>query len=700
MTDTLTIDSTDDEMDGPAEDTAEPVLKLAGGPLVKLHRILELSKAGTLADELSETELAKIASDVVDDLGIDEESRKEWMEGNEKAIKFARQISEAKTFPWAGAANVMYPLIAEAAVQFNARAYPAIVAGKDLVKFKVLGADPQGQKAKKGERVAKHMSSQLLDDMPEWEEDTDRLTMMLPVIGHMYRKVWWDGTLKRNCSELMAPDKVVVNDNVKSIVKAPRITQLIDLYPYEIEERMREGQYRRVEVDHPQGEDKETPHVIVEQHRRLDLDDDGYPEPYIVTVHKETLKVLRIEANYIDTGIRASTQGGKVTKITPFQYFVPYRFLPDPNGGFHGMGFGRLLGATNEVINSVINRLLDAGTMATLGGGFIGSGARLGQSGAITFKPMEWKRVDVPGTSLRENIVPLPVKEPSPVLFSLLELLVQMGKDLAATKDILTGDNISAQMPATLGLALIEQGLKVFTAIYKRIHRALKTELGLLFTLNSLYLNPEAYQAFQDDPEAASQEDYDEKSIDIVPITDPSEVTDMQRLAKAQFLEQFRGDPMMNAQEIRTRTLQAANVDDIPKLFNPNPQPPPEAVKIQAEVEHKLSDIKIKSALAMGQLAVMRSTAMLNIANAEASLQQVMQANVQGEFDRLESYVRVLMDTAMMGQDNAAQSAEGEPGGNQPVAPGADHAQGVALLGAQTGAPPGALGVGAGNGAG
>jgi chaperonin GroES len=318
---------------------------------------------------------------------------------------------------------------------------------------------------------------------------------------------------------------------------------------------------------------------------------------------------------------------------------------------------------------------------------------------------MEWKRVDVPGQSLRDNIVPLPITPPSPVLFSLLEMIVQMGKDLAATKDILTGDNVSSQMPATLGLALIDQGLKVFTSIFKRIHRSLKMELKLLFKLNSMYLNPQAYQIFQDDPSAASQEDYDEKSLDIIPVTDPSEVTDMQRMARAQFLEQFRQDPMMNAQEIRMRSLQAANIDDPQKLFNQNQQPSPEVVKIHAEVEHKLSDIKIKAALASGQLAVMRSQAMLNIANAEAAGAKVMLAAQDLEFDKLERYVRVLMDSAMMGQEqqngaDGTSPTQDQPGGNPPVAGGADHAQGVALLGASAGGPQGAMVNGAGDGAG
>lgn len=647
MTDALTTSQLDgaEEPDAYAAPEEQPREKPAG-----LMRLAELAKSPNIAEEMDEAELSTIAATVIHDYQMDHASRQEWVEENEQGIDFARQVAKAKAYPWPNAANVIYPLIAEAAIQFNARAYPAIVQGKNIAKAKVLGQDPDGKKAAQASRVGRHMSYQLSEEMEEWEEDTDRLLLMLPIVGTVFRKVWFDRDLGRNRSELITPDKLCINNSAKALVRAPRITQEIDLYPYEIQERQQTGLYRDIEVGDPPGEDKDATHLILEQHRRLDLDKDGYAEPYIVTVHKETAKVLSIQAGYRAEGIRM--KGGSIAMVRPTTYYVAYNFMPDPKGGFYGQGFGKLLFSTNSAINTVINQLLDAGHMSTLGGGFIANGARITGGGPLQFKPNEWKRIDVTGPSLKDNIVPLPVKEPSPVLFELLQFLVTMGKDLAATKDILTGENVSSQMPATLGLAMIEQGLKVFTAIFKRVHRALGQELKILFNLNRLYLNPQTYFTFEDSPEAIAKEDYDDKSMNIVPVTDPSAVTDMQRLGRAQFLLQFIADPAVNGMEIRKRLFEAASIEDIDKLLAP-PQPDP---MVRVNALHKAGQIelmRVQTIKLWVDMGLTEATAINYLAQARKATMSMNVDQQMAEFDQIERTLQASMGANQQGHEQA-----------------------------------------------
>jgi hypothetical protein len=208
-----------------------------------------------------------------------------------------------------------------------------------------------------------------------------------------------------------------------------------------------------------------------------DLDDDGYPEPYCVTVHKETRKVVRIKARFDADGVTTNAQG-EVVRIEPLKYVTKYGFMPSVDGSYYDVGFGLLLEAINETVNSTINQLMDAGHLANTQGGFIGAGVSI-KSGALKFAPGEWKKVEATGVDLKNSIVPLPIKEPSAVLFNLLGMLIEAAKEISATKDILTGETNQAQQPVGTTLAMIEQGLKVYTAIIKRVHRALKAELGL-----------------------------------------------------------------------------------------------------------------------------------------------------------------------------------------------------------------------------
>lgn len=551
--------------------------------------------SSNLADELSDQELAAIGGKVYDEYKMDYQSRVDagWQEMYESSMKLAMQVKEAKSYPWQGAANIKYPLLTTSAIQFAARAYPAIVDGWNVVKGKVLG-QPDDEKRDRADRIASHMSWQLLEEMQGWEEDTDKLLHMLPITGTVFRKTYFDPHKGVNCSIMVSAKDGVCDYWTRDMESCPRFTHVTYYYRNECEEKFRSGIWKRIELGSPDGDDDYAPECFLEQHRLYDLDGDGYPEPYICTVHEESQQVVRIVARFDEEGI-AFTPDGDIARIEPVGYFTKYSFIPSPDGSFYDIGFGTLLGALSETINSISNQLLDAGHLANVQGGFLGAGISL-KSGSARFKPGEWKRVETTGASLKDSIVPLPVKEPSAVLFQMLGMLIEASRDITATKDVLTGDTTPQNQPVGTTLALIEQGLKVYSAIYKRIHRAFKWELAKLRRLNKLYMPPEDYFVFQDVEGVISQQDYATEDVDVIPVSDPTIVMDSQRIGRAQYVQQFMPLPFMNQSAIVKRSLEAANVPDIEELFAKEQGPSPEVMMKSKELEIREREVAIKEA--------------------------------------------------------------------------------------------------------
>ncbi|HDA7274627.1 TPA: hypothetical protein O5T84_002720, partial [Staphylococcus aureus] len=563
-----------------------------------LARLVKLEAMPNIATELDNEQLEKIGYDVEREYKIDKASRQDWEESSNRAMDIALQVRKPKNYPFDGAANIKYPLVTVAALQFGARAYPAIVDGSRIVKAQVIGNDqgvpikddngdprvdplsgeplwimPPGFKRAKADRVSKHMSYQLLNEMEEWEEDTDVLLHHLPIVGCAFRKVWRSETLGRNKAEMVPAIHLVVNNKVRSLDEAPRVTHEIFLYPQEIEERQRVETFLDIDLPAPAVEganegDEDAPHMFLEQHRFLDLDEDGYKEPYIVTVHKDSCQVVRIVANFRMEAVKDN--GKKITRIAKDQYFVKYSFIPDPKGGFYDIGFGRLLESLGETIDTTINQMLDAGHLQNAGGGFIGTGIRLKKGGQIRVSPGRYEQVETTG-KLGDQIHMHQHQGPSPVLFQLLGMMVQAAKDITAVKDIITGDTGGQVQTATTTLAMIEQGLKVFTAIYKRIYRALKDEFKLLFELNARNIDEKAYYTFNDEQEVVEKSDYDLQSMDICPVADPKMVTDMQRSARAQVLMQIGQDPtlgpLQDPLEALRRIYDAVGMEEPDKLI-------------------------------------------------------------------------------------------------------------------------------------
>lgn len=558
-------------------------------------------------DETGKQKLLDIGAEAFAGFELDLESRKDWERNVDEWTKLARQAVEPKTWPWPRASNIKYPILSTAALQFAARAYPSLLPSDGrIVKAKAIGKDPTGAKSQVAEAVSVYMSYQLMHEMDSWEEEMDKLLIMLPIVGTMFKKTYWDSLNEKNCSHMILPKNLVVNYWTRSLRESERISEIIEMSPRKVKERQQSGLWLDVDLGAaPQPEysstsgekphsppsiDSTTPYTIIEQHTYLDLDDDGYKEPYIVTFHKESHTVLRIAARFDDTTIKLD-QDGKIKKIDAIQYYTKFGFIPNPDGSFYDIGFGVLLGPINESVNTLINQLVDAGTLNNLQSGFLGKGLRL-RMGETRFQPGEWKVVNSTGDDLKKQIVPMPSKEPSNVLFQLMGSLITSGKELASIAEIFTGKMPGQNTPATTTMATVEQGMKVFTAVYKRLYRSLAEEFKKLARLNELYLNPQTYVDVVD--MAVNPDDFKMSNHNIFPGADPTAVSQTEKLMKAQGLMELLPLGILDPVKVGLRVLEAQEQPNYEELLNqqvaqtgqpPAPPPDPKLLESQAKIE-------------------------------------------------------------------------------------------------------------------
>lgn len=575
----------------------------AAGQGTSLRQLLE---SVNIADNLDEEKLNEISEQVSEGFEYDMRSRSEWEKCLDQWTKLALQVKEEKTFPWRGAANVKYPLLSTAAMQFNARAYPSLVPSTgNIVKCEVIGFDQTGEKLEQAKRVSTYMSYQLLHEMDGWEEDMDKLLIMLPIVGTLFKKTYYDTVKGKNVSELVMPKDLVVNYWAKSLDDAERISQIILLNKRQVKERQMSKIYLDVDLGDPEMHipegtkvtiqyDNTLPYQIVEQHTFLDLDNDGYAEPYVVTFERHSKKVLRIAARFDENTIYQDDEGS-LQKIDPIQYYTKFSFIPNPDGGFYDIGFGLLLSPINEAVNTTINQLLDAGTLNNLQGGFLGKGLKL-KMGDSAWSPGEWKTLNVVADDLRKQVVPLPTKEPSKVLFELMGTLVTSGKELASVAEIFVGKMPGQNTPATTTMATIEQGMKVFTAVYKRIYRSLKEEYKKLFELNTLYMSQEKYLAVLDKPVLPT--DFDKTAYNVCPSADPSTPTQTEKLMKAQGLLELLPLGTLDPLEVTKRVLEAQEQPNMETIFHPairetgQFQPPPDPKQQEMAMKGQMEERK------------------------------------------------------------------------------------------------------------
>ena len=600
---------------------------------MKLNTELNLDdvvQSPNIVEMLDEADLNTISYNVYTGFQADLLSRSAWEKRTEDAMKLALQVSEAKSFPWPGASNVKFPLITIAALQFHARSYPVLINGETPVQCRVIGDDTTGAKEARAHRVSQFMSYQILEEDTNWESEMDRVLISQPIVGCAFKKSYFDPILKHNVSENILAKDFVVNYWTKHLDTSPRITQIQYLSKNDIYERVARGlwsemtevrpaavpqsnmtlaQNKAQGMTAPDSIDDSTPYEILEQHTFIDLDGDGYAEPYIIWMRRDTKQILRIVARYFTKSIEKDDKGN-VLSITAESYFTKFPFIPSPDGGFYDLGFGSLLGPLNQSIDTLLNQLIDTGTMANTAGGFLSRGIKL-RGGNYNFAPLEWKHVDTTGDDLRKGIMPLPVREPSQVLFTLLSMLINYGERIGGSVDILSGQNPGQNTAAETTRTMAEQGMKIFSGIFKRTYRSLKDEFRKLYRLNQLYLqgiedyNSDTGQNFID------ADDFAGPVSDVRPSADPNIVSDTQRIQQAQAMLQLASTtPGMNMYEVQKNYLKAMKVNNIEQLLpdprGPNAIKPGPSEKIQIEQmrsQIKQMDMELQTKLAAIKLA-------------------------------------------------------------------------------------------------
>lgn len=653
-----------------------------------------------IAEILSEEMRSSIASKIDTRYKIDLQSRTEKQKQLQDIIRFTLSQSEKRSFPFEGSSNVIFPLISTACVEFAAKCYPEIFKDGNIVKAKVIGNDDGevmkdlegnemrnedgsvatldetglpaiqnvGAKLKRGQRVATVMNYQLNEEIEGFEQDMDALFNALSSLGTMFKKNHYDSNENKICSSLIYPDKLIINDFAPSF-EAP-VTQIIEKYPQDVVSSIRSGDYIDFDFD-PDAVDSATDTngldknnekrtsdesqagliLFLEQHTRIDLDNDGYAEPYIAVIHKATNKLVKLIKRFHEKDVKKNKKG-EIESIKAINFFVRYIFIPSPDGSFYGIGLGHLLFNINSAINSSINQLTDAGTLQNTGGGFISKSLNI-TGGMKSFRPAEWKMVDSFGSNIRDAIVPLPVPEPSQTLFVLMQFLVNAGKELGSLRDVLTGEN-AGNIAATTYMGMAEQGQKQFKSVFMRIYNSLRQEIRIFYELNSEYLSQKKYSEILDIKlfESPSvKEDFSLKGYDIVPVANPENVISMQKFAKAQFLMGFIGSPMVDQFLLHKTVFETAGIENFDKfIIQPQPQPDPvmevamaqeetKRLKIQGDMQNEANKFQLDQVKLQKESAKLDSEVLVNYAQAGKLVKDTEMAETKEQLDVLDNII-------------------------------------------------------------
>lgn len=606
---------------------------------------------GDISDLLTSAQLVDLGVRACREWSIDEGSRADWKERAEKALNQAcqeREEDDEREPLWEDGANIRSPMLTLGSLSFAAKASPDLIRGDQVVGIKVWQqpAPQQPQRAAQGpppqnpqeaqaqqmqaqkaaqqqqqvaqqaqaasdaknaraQRVKTYLNYLIFYRMDGWEDETDQLLHEAPVVGSGFKKIYMGPA--GLCSDYVSATRLTVHNDTKSIYRCPRITQDFEIYPYEIEDRIRAGIYRdakdSLNLATEDSQDPEKPKHFIEQHRMDDLDGDGLAEPYIVTCDVETKTVLRVEPAYSMDDVM--TRDGRVTRIERWLPFAAFKFLPDLKGRFYGMGWGKLLEPIQDSADTLINQLLDAGTAEIAGGGFIAGGVRLqgsGQGGVVTFQPGEYVTANVAAGTLQESIWERTVPRASPVGFQLLELMLQWGKEITSTQDVVTGDAPS-NAPVGTTFALQNQALMGYRAAFKRMFRGFKDEFRLMYLALKKWATDKERKEYAELTGGNLDEDFSGDGTDIQPIADPSVVTKMQKMARDQAISQLAESPVgMAAGMTQPAQAQAIVRDILVDMDTPEPdqyigQVQPNPLEI-AKAQDMASSAQLKGAQA------------------------------------------------------------------------------------------------------
>lgn len=621
---------------------------------MSLEKLNKFAASDNIAADLSDEKLQEIGQRVLSSFDTDHGSMSEWLANVKKVMDLAALVGGPKNYPLPVSANIKYPLITKACYEFTSKAYPELIKDGKVVRARVVGKDPfpindPNSKAALASRVSAYMNYQLLEKNEDFEQVLDKLLNLLALIGFVCLKTYYDPIKREIYNELCNWEDLIIHSDVQSLYDARRISHVLHLHMNDLISASRAGVFLEEPVkdllSRHDPEDVDNLIDVVEQHCYLDLDGDDYEEPYIVTIVKDTGKVLRIKARYVTNdsygppGYQAiEIKNNKVVCIRPIQHFTDFHFLVSPKGTFQSVGFGTLMFPLNNAINSLLNQLIDAGQLRNLQGGFIDSRFKPVSTGQTLTRPGEFIKLKAEGlqTRLADGVFPFQYHEPSMVLFQLMGSLVQSGKELSASTEVMTGASSPENNKTGATLALIQEGEKLHTAITKRLYRSLGCVFKKIFYLNGQYLDPRVYIEVLDDELSVNQADFDASKVNIVPVADPNLGSVVQRAAKTQLLAGVQQLPGVNALAVSKRIIMGLDIEAPEELLvdETQPQPPnPEVIRIQAEIEEKAQLVNIKQReleleeqrIRVDTLKVM-SEIILNRANAMKSVAQADQA--------------------------------------------------------------------------
>ena len=565
---------------------------LIGDPELDIVDETESTFDENLADTIDAKELNGVASQLISSYESDKEARSDWeyryKQGLETLDPSGGQDEEENQRATRGLSTVVHPMIAEAATQFNARAIAELYPSGGPVKTVIIG-EPNEEMEEQAKRVKDFMNYQITQEMPEYFPDLDQMLFQLPLVGHTFKKVWWDANLERQCSQFVKAEDFVVSPESKDLYTATRYTHVIRMPKNDFNKYVEAGHYlpskysaedvdpsgdigSEIEGVDPYGDTNDQVMTLLEVHSyemfdgidgiEDNEDDDAVALPYVITIDYDAEKIVAVRRNWEEEDKKKKRR----------DWFVSYKFLPST--GFYGFGLYHMIGGLGKAATGSLRALLDSAAFANMQGGFKLKGRVTG--GEMQINPGEFADLDATVDDVNKAIMPLPFKEPSQTLFNLMNAITDAGRRFASTADLNVGD-VNPNAPVGSTVALIEQGSKAFSAIHKRLHYSQGQEFKLLAKLNAIYLPDEVKFSAVGASSIIYAKDFDDR-IDIIPVSDPNIFSTAQRIAQGQaILQMASANPQLyDMYEANKRMLEAVRINNIDEIL----KKPEQAVRL------------------------------------------------------------------------------------------------------------------------
>ena len=556
---------------------------LIGDPELDIVDETESTFDENLADTIDAKELNGVASQLISSYESDKEARSDWeyryKQGLETLDPSGGQDEEENQRATRGLSTVVHPMIAEAATQFNARAIAELYPSGGPVKTVIIG-EPNEEMEEQAKRVKDFMNYQITQEMPEYFPDLDQMLFQLPLVGHTFKKVWWDANLERQCSQFVKAEDFVVSPDSKDLYTATRYTHVIRMPKNDFNKYVEAGHYlpskysaedvdpsgdigSEIEGVDPYGDSSDQVMTLLEVHSyemfdgidgiEDNEDDDAVALPYVITIDYDAEKIVAVRRNWEEEDEKKKRR----------DWFVSYKFLPST--GFYGFGLYHMIGGLGKAATGSLRALLDSAAFANMQGGFKLKGRVTG--GEMQINPGEFADLDATVDDVNKAIMPLPFKEPSQTLFNLMNAITDAGRRFASTADLNVGD-VNPNAPVGSTVALIEQGSKAFSAIHKRLHYSQGQEFKLLAKLNAIYLPDEVKFSAVGASSIIYAKDFDDR-IDIIPVSDPNIFSTAQRIAQGQaILQMASANPQLyDMYEANKRMLEAVRINNIDEIL-------------------------------------------------------------------------------------------------------------------------------------